>query len=197
MLRRRAFERRYRRGEIPWDTGITPPEVVAFIDADPPPQAGRALDLGCGTGTNALYLAQRGWHVVGVDFSSTAIEEAQRKLDRGDTSGISFHQADVTQLSQAGIEGPFDFVLDIGCYHGIPARRKSDYVKGVSDVAAPGATMMIFAWGPHARVPRRHPTREREIRRRFSPTFELVRIELGKEPAGAGWFTLRRKEGTP
>ena len=196
-MRRRAFERRYRRGEIPWDTGITPPEVVAFIDADPPPQAGRALDLGCGTGTNALYLAQKGWRVVGVDFSSTAIEEAQRKLDREDTSRISFHRADVTRLGAAGIEGPFDFILDIGCYHGVPSHRKAAYVDGVAALAAPGATMMIFAWGLNARLPGRHPTREREIRRRFAPTFELVRIELGKEPAGAAWFTLRKKEGTP
>lgn len=197
MLRRRAFERRYRHGETPWDTGITPPEVVAFIDSDPPPPPGRALDLGCGTGTNALYLARKGWQVAGVDFSNTAIEAAQRKSGGEGTSGVSFRQADVTRLHEAGIEGPFDFVLDIGCYHGIAASRKAAYVEGVAAVAAPGATFMTFAWGPNAHLPGRHPTREREIRRRFGGAFELVRIEPGQEPPGAAWFTLRRKEGRP
>ena len=196
-MRRRAFERRYRRGETPWDTGITPPEVRAFIESDTAPSVGRALDLGCGTGTNALYLARKGWQVVGVDYSNTAIEAASEKLDGEGISGVSFHRADVTRLGRTVIEGPFDFILDIGCFHGVGRMRRASYAEGVAGLAAPGAVLMIFAWGPEAHLPWRHPTRERGIRKLFAGTFELVRIELGKEPRGAAWFTLKRKAGIP
>ena len=143
-------------------------------------------------------MAHRGWDVVGVDFSDTAIEAACRKLEDEKIPGVSFHRADATRLDdRAGIKGPFDFVLDIGCFHGVEPARRDAYVNGVAALTAPGAVFMIFAWGPAARPPWRHPTREREIRKRFAGTFELVEIELGKEPKGAAWFTLRRREGTP
>ena len=67
------FEWRYWRGTTPWDTNITPPEVKEFIAAAPP---GKALDLGCGTGTNAITLAQHGWQATGVDFAPKAIRTA-------------------------------------------------------------------------------------------------------------------------
>lgn len=81
-LRRWFFDLRYLRGRAPWDTGVTPPEVVDLIEgARLPP--GRALDLGCGTGTNTIYLARHGWEVVGVDFSAVAIRRARRRGGRG------------------------------------------------------------------------------------------------------------------
>jgi methylase of polypeptide subunit release factors len=62
-------------GKTPWDTGITPPELRAVVESGQV-RPGRALDLGCGTGTNVLYLAQHGFDVVGVDISSRAIAVA-------------------------------------------------------------------------------------------------------------------------
>ena len=67
-----VYERQYRRGAPRWDTGVTPPEVVEVFEGEDPP-SGRALDLGCGTGTNVLYLARHGFEVVGVDVSPLAI----------------------------------------------------------------------------------------------------------------------------
>lgn len=183
----------YRLGRVPWDTGVTPPEVKAIFDAVPAPPRGRALDLGCGTGTNALYLAERGWEVVGVDFSSIAVEAAEVKLRSAGVSGVRFLQSDVTRLTEAGIEGLVDFILDIGCFHGVPLGRRSAYVREVSRLARPGATLLIFAFGAAAHIPGRPRTREREIRRRFGGSFELVGVELGTRPPGAAWFTLRRR----
>ena len=192
-MRRALFERMYRRGRTPWDTGVTPPEVYAFLDGDPPPPPGRALDLGCGTGTNALFLAGRGWEVVGVDFSSTAIEAAELKLKAAGISGVSFLRADVTQLTESGLQGPFDFVLDIGCFHSVPLARRDAYVREVATLARPGATMMIFAFGARLYLPGHPRTQEREMRRRFGGSFELVGVELGTKPPGAAWFTFRRR----
>ena len=64
--------------KTPWDTGITPPEIVAVIESGKVP-IGRALDLGCGTGTNAMYLAQHGFTVTAIDVSRRAIALAKRK----------------------------------------------------------------------------------------------------------------------
>ncbi len=63
-----SFWLAYRRGFTPWDTGISPPELVAVVEGDQALPPGKALDLGCGTGTNSIYLAQHGWDVSGVDL---------------------------------------------------------------------------------------------------------------------------------
>ena len=61
----------------PWDTGISPPELMDFIKSHPPE---RALDMGCGTGTNVITLAQHGWQAMGVDFTRRAIKLGRRKV---------------------------------------------------------------------------------------------------------------------
>jgi SAM-dependent methyltransferase len=186
--RGRSFERAYRRGRAPWDTGITPPEVVEEVS---PMQPGRALDVGCGTGTNVLWLAQHGWTAIGVDRSATAIESARRKADW--TSGAMFAEGDVTRLEELQVDGPFDLILDIGCFHGLPVPRRDAYVRQVARVARPGARMMVFAFGRRLRWPGSTRTREPEIRRRFGDPFEIERVVPGRDPPGAGWFYLRRR----
>jgi SAM-dependent methyltransferase len=193
--RKRFFDRAYRQGRTPWDSGITPPEVVAFVEGNGSP--GRALDLGCGTGTNALYLARHRWQVVGLDFSELAIGTARTKLLTASLPGVTFLHGDVTQLAAEGVTGFFDFVLDIGCFHGVPPRKRDHYVREVAEHTRAGATLLMFAFGSSMRAPGRHPTRESEIRRRFGASFDVTHIELGTRPPGAAWFTLRRRPGAP
>jgi ubiquinone/menaquinone biosynthesis C-methylase UbiE len=190
-LVQRLYERAYRRGKTPWDTGIPPPELVEVIEGPNALEPGRALDLGCGTGTNAMYLAQHGWTAVGVDFSSHAIESARRKADW--VSGAMFVEGDVTRLSELGVDGPFDLLLDIGCFHTVVSNRRDAYVREAARVAKPGSLMMIFAFGPRLRLPGTRRTRESEIRRRFDASFELERVRPGSHPPGAAWFSLRRR----
>jgi SAM-dependent methyltransferase len=124
----------------PWDTDQTPPEVLEFIENKPP---GTALDLGCGTGTNAITLTQNGWQVVGVDFVGKAIRAAKRKAKHSNVS-IDFRVGDVTKLT--GIEGPFDFILDIGCYHNLSTSGKEAYRRNVNRLLKTGGTFMIYAF---------------------------------------------------
>ena len=187
----RLFERAYRRGRTPWDTGIPPPELVEVIEGPNALEPGRALDLGCGTGTNAIYLAQHGWTAVGVDFSSHAIESARRKADW--VSGAVFVEGDVTRLSELGVDGPFDLMLDIGCFHSVVPSRRDAYVHEAARVARPDSPMMIFAFGPRLKLPGARRTREPEIRRLFARVFELERVRPGSHPQGAAWFYLRRR----
>lgn len=190
-LVQRLYERAYRRGRTPWDTGIPPPELVEVIEGPDALEPGRALDLGCGTGTNAISLAQHGWTAVGVDFSSHAIESARRKADW--VSGATFVEGDVTRLSELGVDGPFDLLLDIGCFHSVVPSRRDAYVREAARVARPGAMMMIFAFAPRLRWPGARRTREPEIRRRFARAFELERVIPGSHPPGAAWYFLRRR----
>jgi SAM-dependent methyltransferase len=101
--RRKLYNLIYRFSAPRWDTNITPPEVVTVIEGAAAVPAGRALDLGCGTGTNVIYLAQHGWKAVGVDFSPIAIQQACQKAQ--DTPGATFVEGDVSQLSHLGIQG--------------------------------------------------------------------------------------------
>ena len=123
-----------------WDTGVTPPEVMAFLGSRSP---GRALDLGCGTGTNAITLAQHGWQVTGVDFVSSAIQQARRKARQAGVS-IDFRQGDVTHLP--GVTGPFDLVLDIGCFHSLPPQAKQTYAQNLPGLLAKPGTFLMYGF---------------------------------------------------
>jgi SAM-dependent methyltransferase len=115
-----SFDLQYLLGLAPWDTQVTPPEVVELVErAGVPP--GRALDLGCGSGTNCIYLARHGWEAVGVDFSAVAIHRARRKARRGRVD-CRFYRADVTDLSF--LAGPFR----PGTGHRLPAQRAAGRV---------------------------------------------------------------------
>ncbi len=93
--------------KTPWDTGITPPEIVAMLESGKVP-IGRALDLGCGTGTNAITLAQRGFEVTAIDISRRAISLAKRKARSAQlTDRIRFERGDVTLLRR-WVTRPFD-----------------------------------------------------------------------------------------
>jgi cyclopropane fatty-acyl-phospholipid synthase-like methyltransferase len=124
----------------PWDTGISPPELLAFIESRPP---GRALDLGCGTGVNAITLAQRGWRVTGVDFIGRAIRSARRKARQANVT-VDFRQDDVTRL--AGVAGPFDLALDIGCFHSLSPQARQTYVQNLERLLAPAGTFLMYAF---------------------------------------------------
>lgn len=108
----KAFEERYRADELPWDTGHPDPVLKQLLESLPIP-AGRALEVGCGTGTNALWLSRQGFDVTAVDFSERAIEMAHEKA--GPESAVRFEVADVFEKTIDG--GGFDLVYDRGCFH--------------------------------------------------------------------------------
>jgi cyclopropane fatty-acyl-phospholipid synthase-like methyltransferase len=139
MLKRLFYTLSYLRNP-PWDTGISPPELMAFIQDHEP---GRALDLGCGTGTNAITLAQHGWQVVGVDFVGKAIRSASNKARRAGVK-IDFCVGDVSRLD--GIHGPFDLILDIGCFHSLSASAKEDYIHNLKHLLSDNGTFLIFGF---------------------------------------------------
>jgi ubiquinone/menaquinone biosynthesis C-methylase UbiE len=123
----------------PWDSGVSPPELLDFINSH---TAGNAIDIGCGTGTNVITLAGAGWQVTGVDFAPRAIRMAKRKIKK---AGIEaeLHVRDVTNLE--GITGPFDLALDIGCFHTL-GESKADYLSELDRVLAPGGHWLMYGF---------------------------------------------------
>jgi SAM-dependent methyltransferase len=141
ILRRLHFDLRYMR-HPPWDSGIIPPEVEDFIRDHPP---GRALDLGCGTGTSSLALARAGWTVTGVDFARGAIRIAKRKARLANLS-IDFRIASVIRLPRSLYTIPYDLVLDIGCFHGLSPSGKSAYINQLDRLLAPGGSWLLYGF---------------------------------------------------
>lgn len=169
----------YRSGRPRWDTGKPRPELAEAVQDRLP---GRALDLGCGTGTDALYLAGWGWEVTGVDFVPAAITAARSRAAAA-RSSASFLLGDVTRLRESGAEGPFDLVIDVGCYHAIPGRLRDAYAAGVAAVTRPGASLYIagISHPPAAwRIVGASGVSERDLRRRFGTAFDLA----GQQAAG-------------
>ena len=185
LLARLRFELRYF-SKPPWDTGISPPELLAHLQSHPP---GRALDLGCGTGTNVLNLAQAGWQVTGVDFAARAIRQARRKL-RTAGAQAELLVGDVTELR--GVSGPFDLILDMGCFHNLDAAGQRKYAQNVAHLLAPGGTYLLYTFfRPEGAEGRGLLPGDMEV---FQPALELVQRVDGTDRGRrlSAWFTYRK-----
>ncbi|MDD2921183.1 MAG: class I SAM-dependent methyltransferase [Anaerolineales bacterium] len=137
FLRRLAFNFSYFRKPT-WDSGITPPELFEFIQTHP---AARAIDLGCGTGTNVITLAKTGWQVTGIDFAPLAIQNAKRKIKNAGVEANLFVD-DTTQLKN--IKTQFELALDIGCFHGV--QNKADYLTQLDRILTPSGFWLLYGF---------------------------------------------------
>jgi cyclopropane fatty-acyl-phospholipid synthase-like methyltransferase len=184
--------------QTPWDTGITPPELCALVENDHV-QPGRALDLGCGTGTNVVYLAQHGFDVVGVDISSRAIVAARRRIEQ---AGLGRHAqvyaGDVTRLDVLPASGPFDLALDIGCLHVLDAPGRERYASALASRVKPGGLYLLYAFGLCVQFGKKMGIAPQETARLFTPIFKLLRVEHGQDRGGIGsaWYTFQMSNGT-
>ncbi len=110
--------------------------------------SGRALDVGCGPGRNALHLASAGFEVDAVDLSREAIAwAAERSRDAG--LDVRFRCGDVFALDSSGLDGPYDLIYDSGCFHHLPPHRRVSYLALIDRVLVPGGhfALVCFAAG--------------------------------------------------
>ncbi|MYA94227.1 MAG: class I SAM-dependent methyltransferase [Chloroflexi bacterium] len=144
--RRQMFAARYASGETPWDSGITPPEIIQILSELPP---GAALDMGCGTGTVLRDLLAKGWQGDGIDFVPAAIELAAKKLAGFPTETWRVFCHDVTRLPElTDLREPYQLIIDIGCGHGLHGAAAEDYARGLSELLAVGGVFMLYAAQP-------------------------------------------------
>jgi cyclopropane fatty-acyl-phospholipid synthase-like methyltransferase len=179
--------------KTPWDTGITPPEIVAVIEGGKVP-IGRALDLGCGTGTNAIYLAQHSFAVTAIDIERRAIALAKRKARSASLGDrIRFERGDVTLMRRWALGQSIDFAYDIGCFHNLKAEARRRYVSALTGVLKPGGVYMLYAFEPQAD---RAGVALDEIAALFDPAYRLDAMRRGSDRHGRGsaWYTLIKRD---
>ncbi len=145
-----TFEQGYQKGYLPgvvgarrapWDIGRPQDAVVQLVDKGA--FTGSVLDIGCGLGDNAIYLASRGLDVTAIDSAPTAVETAK---SRATTAGVKveFGVSDATSL--AGFEGRFDTILDSGLYHCLTAEDRKLYVDALARVGRSGARLHLLSF---------------------------------------------------
>jgi SAM-dependent methyltransferase len=139
------WDARYLSGDIPWDTGIVPPEVVALV-ASGLLTPGWALDLGCGSGLSSRYLAAHGFRVVGVDLAHSPLARGCRAA-QADGLPAYFCRGDVSSLAFMAVQATF--ALDVGCFHAVPPARRCAYVASLAEHLLPGACYLLYAFAPY------------------------------------------------
>jgi SAM-dependent methyltransferase len=157
-VRRSLYDLLYRVG-APWD-GPPRAELVRLVEggaltpARLPP--GRAIDLGCGTGSNVRYLASHGFEATGIDFSPVALRIArQRAGAEGPESSIRFVEGDLTATTIPGVEGPFDLLIDFGTLDDFGPDGRLAMARLVARLARPGALFLFWCfWARRTDLPR-------------------------------------------
>jgi SAM-dependent methyltransferase len=121
-----------------WSDLRIPGELKELVASNRPKNS---LELGCGLGRFSSYLAEQGIMATGVDFSSLAIEKAQKRTD-GDTRKPAFIVGDVTDLHM--ITEKFDMSFDVGCFHCLDEAGHRKYVDEVYRLLRPGAIHLLW-----------------------------------------------------
>jgi SAM-dependent methyltransferase len=171
-------------GDAPWDTGWPQPEIVRLAEAGR--ITGSVLDLGCGTGEQALFLAARGHAVFGLDGSAAAIARARGKAaERG--LPVEFHVWDPLELER--LRKRFETVIDVGLFHGFDDAGRRRYVESLTEVTSSGSDLFILCLSteePPGPGPRR--VDEYELRATFRAAFAIMEVEAAR---------LERRSGPP
>ena len=174
VLKRDHWDEQYRSREVPWETG-RPAEELKRVVAEQAVAPCRALEVGCGTGTNVVWLARQGFAVTGIDLSPQAIAEARRRAADLRVQA-EFVVGDVRRPGL--LRGPYDFFLDCGCYHAVRLADGPGYLRQLGQLARPGALGLVLMGNAAEPEDREGPPvlREDEVRSEWGALFEIVRL---------------------
>ncbi len=198
MIKNSFYEILYRYFRAPWDIGARE-ELKSLVESGHIKPC-RTIDLGCGTGENAIYLAQKGFNVTGVDYAEAAIEQArQRAKDAG--MQVNFEVDDLTNLRH--VSGTFDFLLDYGVLDDLRLPQRELYLDNILPLTHRSSHYLLWGFeypmrGWEKFVPFFDvPFYPGEIEERFGPYFEITRIagevDYSRWPPGYVAYLMTRK----
>jgi SAM-dependent methyltransferase len=203
--RMHSWDDHYRSADpLPWDTGVPDAELVAAFSSGAL-RPGRALEIGCGTGTNAVWLARQGCRVTAVDVSPLAIERARKRVAEAGVD-VDLHVADVLAEPLPG--GPYDLVFDRGCFHVFDgAGERATFARRVARALAPGGVWLSLVGSTEGAPREMGPPRRsaRDLARAIEPHLAILDLRAsafrtGDEQAPAAWICLsgkRREKAQP
>lgn len=162
----------YRVGFTPWESdasmvGRELDDLLAIEEGARQQPYGSALDLGCGTGTWSIKLAERGWRAVGVDLVPKAIDAARRRAREAEVD-VTFVEGDVTALSSSRVGTGFSLVLDVECFNHLSDAKRDLVGREVNAVTTDDATMLILVWTRARRGPLPPGARSEDLTSAFS-----------------------------
>lgn len=178
IYEREALEKIYQgpTEKIPWDLGKPYRQLTEFVRKN---KQCSALDVGCGTGTDAIFLAQNGFDVTGIDISKAAIKRAEKKAEQSGVE-VKFIVGDVFNIPFE--DESFEFVNDNGCFHLLDKRRWRRFLAEVHRVMKMGGKYLLKCFSdkepPNSKIPYR--LSEKEIRKYFSNLFDIQYIKSVK-----------------
>jgi SAM-dependent methyltransferase len=193
-----SWNESYASGQLPWDTGEPEPVLVDFVAAGRI-TPGPALEIGAGTGTNAIWMAERGFQVFAVDVSPLAVERARAKLGARDLP-CRFAASDF--LAAPPPAGPFQFVFDRGCFHVFDEpEERQQFAARVAAALTPGGLWLSLVGSTEGQPREMGPPRRsaREIALAIEPALEIVELRSAEfQGLGANaWFCLSRRRTMP
>jgi SAM-dependent methyltransferase len=198
-MREIGWEQHYQSGHPPWETG-QPSLELARVIAEEKIQPCRVIDLGCGSGINAVWLAQQGFDMTGVDVTPLAIDRARERAAAAGMK-VRFVLADLLDLQEEF--QPFPFFFDRGCYHAVRDPGVQAYLRTLKRITAPGSLGLVLTGNAkEPSPPGQGPpvVSEDELHAELGSTFEIVRLREFRfdtaEPGGPAplaWSCLVRR----
>ena len=169
------YELLYSRFRAPWDIG--PRKHLVELVESGRLQPCKAIDLGSGTASNCIFLAQHGFDVTGVDYAAAAVELGRKRAAEAGVA-VTFVEDDLTDLQHVG--GTFDLLVDYGTLDDLSPKNRDLYVQNVLPLTHPGSRFLLycFEWEPRwweGPLFYRVACEPGEIRRRFESYFEIER----------------------
>jgi SAM-dependent methyltransferase len=191
------WNERYEKGDLPWETGRHDAglsDVIAEFSVKPC----KALEIGCGTGNNAIWLAQQGFSVTATDLSDKAIQMAREKgTAHGQT--IDFLSADILADPVPGV--PFEFAFDRGCFHSFDSLdERTSFAGAISTSLSEGGMWLSLVGSTDGPDRKTGPPRlsAKDIASAVEPMFEILCLrstvfDSEMETAPRAWLCLMRK----
>lgn len=191
------FNHLYETGVTPWELNRPDQDLQYWVNSYPVNPC-KTLELGCGTGANAIWLAGRGFDVTGTDFSSLALEKARANALAA-KADIQFFERDF--LSETLDDKDFSFVFDRGCFHSFDdIGDRTDFAQNAHNHMAKDGLWLSFLGNADA-PPREEgpPMRSAlDISRAVEPWFEILTLTTAffdskRETPARSWQCLMRK----
>ena len=200
MTAERNFQQRYETADTPWDIGKADFNLIQTVTTmSIKPCA--AVDVGCGTGDNAIWLSQQGFRVLGIDTSEVAIQRAKEKASKAN-SRCRFLVESALTVPLPG--APFGFVFDRGCFHVFDSdQERANFAENVNrHLRSEGLWLSLVGNADEQRQSPGPPQRSaRDIVNAVEPHFEILSLVSGYFEANRpnpprAWICLMRKRNS-